>query len=210
MAPKHVLLKSFSFSQSHIWTQIVCLSKKLTLLLKYVFLSCSREVFSCPVSVKSGQPHMCVLVQSTFALARLLSRALSLAMPLHVTVLAVSGETVLEMMMPSHGTVSTLKSRLHASTNVKRAEQVLILASRSLEDSNVMEDLVWWFVLSDLMGEESGEFVFELSLTMVVLPKLCGYCREPAQPKCGRCKSVRYCNRMCQRLGWPAHSKSCK
>ena len=153
---------------------------------------------------------MCVLVQSTFALARLLSRALSLAMPLRVTVLAVSGETVLEMMMPSHGTVSTLKSCLHASTNVKRAEQVLILASRSLEDSNVMEDLVWWFVLSDLMGEESGEFVFELSLTMVVLPKLCGYCREPAQPKCGRCKSVRYCNRMCQRLGWAAHSKSCK
>ena len=39
-----------------------------------------------------------------------------------------------------------------------------------------MEDLVWWFVLSDLMGEESGEFVFELSLTMVVLPKLCGHC----------------------------------
>ena len=97
-------------------------------------------------------------------------------MPLHVTVLAVSGETVLEMMMPSHGTVSTLKSCLHASTNVKRAEQVLILASRSLEDSNVMEDLVWWFVLSDLLGEEAGEFVFELSLTMVVLPKLCGHC----------------------------------
>ena len=121
-----------------------------------------------------------------------------------------SGETVEQIMMPFDATVSTLRSRLHASTNVKHAEQVLILADRCLEDSDVMVDLVWWLVLSDLMGEECGEFVFELSITMVVLPKLCGYCRKPARPKCSRCKSVRYCNRRCQRMGWPAHSESCK
>ncbi len=131
-------------------------------------------------------------------------------MPLYVTVFAVSGETVEQIIMASLATVSTLKSRLHASTSVKSAEQALILASRCLDDSEVMVDLVGWFVLGDVMGEGCGEFVFELPLTMVVLPKLCGHCREPARPKCSRCKSVRYCNRRCQRMGWPAHSKCCK
>ena len=131
-------------------------------------------------------------------------------MPLYVTVYAMSGETVEEIMMASHATVYTLKGRLHTSTGVKPGEQALILASRCLEDSDVMVDLVGWFVLSDVMGEEGVEFVFEMSLNMFALPKLCGHCTTPARPKCSRCKSVKYCNRRCQRLGWRVHRNSCK
>ena len=43
----------------------------------------------------------------------------------------------------------------------------------------------------------------------------CGTCEKmpPAsQPwmRCGRCKSVYFCSRTCQKLGWPEHKKVCK
>ena len=110
-------------------------------------------------------------------------------MPLYVAVLAMSGETI-EHKMASQATVSTLKRHIYASTNVKPAQQALIQGSRCLDDSEWMVDLVEWFVLGDVMGEGFEELVFELPLTMVALPKLCGYCAERAGQKCGRCKIV--------------------
>ena len=59
------LSHALSFSASHIWAQIACLSKKNHLISIEACLLCSRVVFSYPVKVKPGQPRMCVLVQSS-------------------------------------------------------------------------------------------------------------------------------------------------
>ena len=59
------LSQALSFSESHIWAQIACLSKKNHFISIEACLLCSRVVFSYPVKVKPGQPRMCVLVQSS-------------------------------------------------------------------------------------------------------------------------------------------------
>ena len=39
--------------------------------------------------------------------------------------------------------------------------------------------------------------------------KRCAWCNEPARRKCGKCVSVRYCTRDCQKAHWPLHKSQC-
>ena len=38
----------------------------------------------------------------------------------------------------------------------------------------------------------------------------CSLCGGPAASSCGRCKSVKYCSRNCQKLDWPRHKATCE
>jgi hypothetical protein len=40
--------------------------------------------------------------------------------------------------------------------------------------------------------------------------KLCAFCGEPANTKCGACRSVVYCNAACQKADWKTHRIGCR
>lgn len=43
-----------------------------------------------------------------------------------------------------------------------------------------------------------------------IFDKRCGECyKENAPKKCGRCKTIRYCNEICQRKHWENHKNTC-
>ncbi len=41
------------------------------------------------------------------------------------------------------------------------------------------------------------------------MSKLCAVCHGTAGKKCGKCDTVRYCSRKCQRKHWKSHKKIC-
>ena len=45
--------------------------------------------------------------------------------------------------------------------------------------------------------------------TMTMATMQCGFCGVPAETKCSRCKSIRYCGRECQKKHWKTHKKTC-
>ena len=47
------------------------------------------------------------------------------------------------------------------------------------------------------------------------LLKFCGACNKPGSQqlsplRCGQCRAVYYCNRVCQRRAWKTHKRACK
>ena len=136
---------------------------------------------------------------------------LSNAMPFHVSVQMLNGE-VLEYMMSRHSAVLDLKQRLCESLGVKAVEQEIVPRDRErcLDDAVDLLDLVEWFVLGDVMSSNAiKDMTFELSVNLVIKPKLCVYCDKPAAQKCERCRAARYCSRGCQRQHWRAHKLHC-
>ena len=134
-------------------------------------------------------------------------------MPVSVTIRLMSGE-VLELIMKHRATVLNVKGRLRSIMG-KKMDQLILIAEgdqgvRCLEDSELLLDLIEWYVLGDVTGERLYKHLsFELELSLIIEPKLCVVCEHPAFRKCGRCKSVRYCSRECQRTHWLVHMTHC-
>jgi hypothetical protein len=131
-------------------------------------------------------------------------------MPFHVSVQMLNGE-VLEYMMSRHSAVLDLKQRLCESLGVKAVEQVIVSRDRErcLDEVDLL-DLVDWFVLGDVMSSNAiKDMTFELTVNLVIKPKLCVYCDKPAAQKCARCRAARYCSRGCQRQHWRVHKLHC-
>ena len=40
--------------------------------------------------------------------------------------------------------------------------------------------------------------------------KLCAMCNEAASKVCSKCRSIQYCSKSCQKVGWPVHKLLCK
>ncbi len=164
----------------------------------------------CVSSVAKVSPtymHACIVSPSRLCLFC----RLSTAMPFHVYVQMLSGE-VLEFMMSRHSAVLDLKQRLCESLGVKAVEQVIVPRDRErcLDDAADLMDLVDWFVLGDVMSSKAiTAMTFELTVTLVIKPKLCVYCDEPAAQKCARCRAARYCSHGCQRQHWRVHKLHC-
>ena len=135
-------------------------------------------------------------------------RIVSITMRVMVTVVSMSGSP-LTCDMDSRSTLVSLKRRLHASTGAKAPELALLQGGRLVGDSETLGDLADWFVLGDVVGDGCCDLVLEIALTMVVLPKICGYCGRGARKKCSGCGCIRYCSIACQRSHWAAHRACC-
>ena len=77
-------------------------------------------------------------------------------MSLAVTVYSIGGET-LEIFMPPGGTAAHLRAHICVSTGAKADQVVLVPPAGQaehcvpLDDSTMLEDLVGWFVLADIL-----------------------------------------------------------
>ncbi len=135
------------------------------------------------------------------------------AMPVAVAIRLMSGD-VCELTMRHRATVLNVKEHIRAIMG-KRTDQMILTAEgdqgvRCLEESELLLDLIEWFVLGDVFGERSYKHVtFELELSLITKPKLCVVCEHPALKKCGGCRSVRYCSAECQDIHWPVHKAHC-
>ena len=134
-------------------------------------------------------------------------------MPLSIAVRMMSGAAI-HFSMHHHATVRSFKLHLFRTTGVQVCQQVLMPAAGEgvccLEDSSLLLDLVEWFTLGDVLGDRLHKWLlFELEFLLIVKPKLCAYCEEPASQKCGQCKAVRYCSCACQRAHWSVHRAHC-
>lgn len=56
---------------------------------------------------------------------------------------------------------------------------------------------------------EEDIFVASSELLNDVAPGEC-VCGAPATAKCGKCQCVGYCSRVCQKIAWSTHKKTCK
>ena len=107
-------------------------------------------------------------------------------------------------------TLLQVKEMVRECQGVKTADQVLMMGGTVLENNERLLSLAQWFLLGDLLPEDTVEgFVFELALELVVSPKVCKSCGSPARHKCGGCAAVRYCGVACQTLHWQAHRLTC-
>ena len=109
-------------------------------------------------------------------------------MLLLVSVQRMDGDVV-ELPMSHRSVVLDLKQRLYRSSGVKPSEQAIVPRDqvRCLDDGMHLLRLVDWFVLSDVMSSRAMKaMTFELTLRLVIKPKLCGFCDRPAVKKCER------------------------
>ena len=75
----------------------------------------------------------------------------------------------------------------------------------------------WTSARSALWNQEkvyvsaADEDIFGASSTLVndLAPGEC-VCGAPVTSKCGRCQCVGYCSRVCQKIAWPTHKKTCR
>ncbi len=83
-------------------------------------------------------------------------------------------------------------------------------ASTGKQKRAFLKQSAMWYHEAAVRGENEAESQAEEADKQREAALRCVACGEDAKLSCGACRSVRYCNRTCQKNHWPKHKKECK